>query len=75
MITNKEILDSTPLKYNALHVREYSHIQKHDVKGYNAVIWTHPDIPMYGAELTVSEDGSFVVGKTLSEDEITGAVL
>ncbi len=62
------------MKYNTITVREYSEIKIHDLHGKNAVVWTHPDIPMYGAELTVNPDGSFEVGKTLSKSDIEGSL-
>lgn len=57
---------------NALYIhraREYSDLVDKNLYGRLFVEWTHPDIPMWGAELILDDKGYFVdVGKTVTED-------
>lgn len=52
---------------NALYIhraREYFDLVDKNMYGRLFVEWTHPDIPMWGAELILNEDGNFIdVGK------------
>ena len=49
--------------------REYSDLVGKHMFGRLFVEWTHPDIPMWGAELILDEDGYFAdVGKTVTKE-------
>lgn len=54
-----------------VYVNEYSDLIGNNYKGKKFVVWTHPDIPMYGAELVLDEEGNFVrVGDTVSKEHV-----
>lgn len=56
---------------NKVYVTEYSDLEGKNFKGSKFVVWTHPDIPMYGAELILDEDGNFVgLGNTVSKEHV-----
>lgn len=60
-------IDHTKVHY----AQEYSHLEGKNLSGREVVIWGHPDIPMYVAELILDEQGGFLnVGKTLSKAQV-----
>ncbi len=62
--------------YTKVHyAQEYSHLVGKNLSGRSVVVWGHPDIPMYVAELVLDEQGNFLnVGKTLSEEEVSDLI-